>query len=540
MSQTPFLFKVASEDWELDQVHRLNYRTFVEEIPQHEKSETRALVDKFHRENTYLICLDGKELAGMVAVRDKRPFSLDHKLDNLDAYLPEFDRICEVRLLSVEKDRRTGRVFPGLLKLLGEHCMDMGYDIAVISGTVRQRRLYEHMGFASFGPLVGTADALYQPMYITRRTFVKKFKAFSRLMSDPTAAERIVNFLPGPVGISEPVRKVFRSDPVSHRSKAFVRDFQNTKYLLCEIVGADRVEIMVGSGSLATDAVAAQLSLLDRPGLILRNGEFGHRLAKHARGLGLAFATVDAEYGDVFAREDIERALDDNPETGWLWAVHCETSTGVLNDLETLKEVCAVRGVKLCMDCISSIGTVPVDLRGVYLATGVSGKGLAAFPGLCMVFYDHPVSPAPHRLPRYMDVGLYAESDGIPFTHSSNLIYALQEAVERLSRDDSHESLAELSRWLREEIERMGLSILVPSQHASPAVLTIVVPQGVCSVDVGDELEREGYLVSYMSAYLRERNWIQICLMGECQRESISPLLGVLKAACVEKAGVSG
>ena len=81
-------FKIATEDWEFAQIHHLNYQTFVEEIPQHAANPDHALVDKFHRENTYIICLDRGQVVGMIAVRDRRPFSLDAKLNNLDAYLP--------------------------------------------------------------------------------------------------------------------------------------------------------------------------------------------------------------------------------------------------------------------------------------------------------------------------------------------------------------------------------------------------------------------------------------------------------------------
>jgi hypothetical protein len=51
--------------------------------------------------------------------------------------------------------------------LLAGYFRSMDCDLAVISGTVRQLRLYEHMGFRCFGPLTGSADALYQPMYLT-------------------------------------------------------------------------------------------------------------------------------------------------------------------------------------------------------------------------------------------------------------------------------------------------------------------------------------------------------------------------------------
>ena len=47
--------KVATEAWEFEQIHRLNYQTFVEEIPQHPPNPEKKLVDKFHQENTYLI-----------------------------------------------------------------------------------------------------------------------------------------------------------------------------------------------------------------------------------------------------------------------------------------------------------------------------------------------------------------------------------------------------------------------------------------------------------------------------------------------------
>ena len=80
--------KVATEAWEFEQIHQLNYRTFVEEIPQHAPNPEGRLVDRFHAENRYVIVLHGRELVGMVAIRHQRPFSLDSKVPNLDAHLP--------------------------------------------------------------------------------------------------------------------------------------------------------------------------------------------------------------------------------------------------------------------------------------------------------------------------------------------------------------------------------------------------------------------------------------------------------------------
>lgn len=335
----------------------------------------------------------------------------------------------------------------------------------------------------------------------------------------------VTNFLPGPVSICREVRRVFGEVPVSHRADLFAQDCQRVKRLLCELVGACHVEIFLGSGTLANDVIAGQLSLKLGRGLILSNGEFGDRLIDHASRFGLSLEVLRADWGETFDHDDLRRALDRHPETRWLWATHCETSTGALNDARTLKEVCAERDVRLCLDCISSIGTVPVDLRGVYLASGVSGKGLGAFPGLSMVFYNHTVPPAPKLLPRYLDLGFYAAHEGIPFTQSSNLLYALHAAVKRLRPKTRFKELAELSAWLRPRLREIGVMLVTPDAYASPAVITIALPEAANAEMVGRRLEEAGYLLSYKSEYLLKQNWIQICLMGDCTRQEIVPLL---------------
>src|SRR3954465_13694803 len=277
-TRQPLTFKTANEDWEFEAIHRLNYKTFVEEIPQHHASPTHRLVDKFHAENTYLICLSGKKLVGMLAVRGARPFSLDQKLENLDSYLPAGRTICEIRLLAIEKKFRGAQVLQGILALLWQHGIEKGYDLAIISGTTRQFKLYQHLGFAPFGPVVGSGEAEFQPMYVTLETFEATAREFLRSSPSRAFQPSAVNFLPGPVTIRREVRRAFEQAPESHRADAFVKDFQATKEILCELVRARSVELLLGSGTLANDVVAAQVSLEQRRGLVLSNGEFGERL----------------------------------------------------------------------------------------------------------------------------------------------------------------------------------------------------------------------------------------------------------------------
>ena len=280
-SRPPLVFKAASEDWEFEQIHRLNYKTFVEEIPQHKASPTHRLVDKFHAENTYLICLCEQKLVGMLAVRGNRPFSLDQKLPDLDSHLPAGRKVCEIRLLAIEKKfrgARGGQVLSGILALLWQHGVERGYDFAIISGTMRQAKLYQHLGFVPFGPMVGSGETQFQPMFVTLETFEVTAREFLRSSPARSFQPSAVNFLPGPVTVRREVRRAFEQAPESHRADCFRSDFNSTQQLLCELVSAQNVQLLLGSGTLANDAVAGQLSLLKGRGLVLSNGEFGERL----------------------------------------------------------------------------------------------------------------------------------------------------------------------------------------------------------------------------------------------------------------------
>jgi hypothetical protein len=172
-------FKVASTPEEFEQIHALNYRTFVEEIPQHASNSEHRLVDRFHAQNTYLISLRGDRLVGMMAVRGERPFSLDAKLPALDSYLPPGRSLCEVRLLAVVPGERRGRVFWGLARLMWEYCRGRGWDTGVASCTTRQIKLYRHMGFVPFGPVVGTEAAPFQPMYLTTEAWEERMRSLA-------------------------------------------------------------------------------------------------------------------------------------------------------------------------------------------------------------------------------------------------------------------------------------------------------------------------------------------------------------------------
>ncbi|MHA6259088.1 aminotransferase class V-fold PLP-dependent enzyme [Sporosarcina sp. CAU 1771] len=516
-----FVYKIAETTSEFEQIHRLNYETFVEEIPQHGKNELHSLVDKFHDENTYIICLKDEKVIGMSAVRSQRPFSLDGKIGKVESYFTHtIENPVEIRLLSIEKNYRNGRAFMGLAQALVQYCLKAGYDAAFISGTVREQKLYNHLGFVPFAELTGNEEAAFQPMYLTRKTFDEGIAG--------KLAKPLINFLPGPVTISKEVQQTIMMQPFSHRSSQFNSILNRVKAKLTSLTLAKDVQILHGTGTLANDVIAGQLKVRGGKGLILVNGEFGSRLTDHATRFGLDFETLEAEWGKGFDKQQLGIQLSTN-SYDWLWAVQSETSTGVLNDIEMLKEACSEDNIALVVDCISAIGVVPVNLQGVLFASGVSGKGLMSYTGISFVFHNEEVLPN-ETLPRYLDLGTYVKANGIPYSQSSNLLSALDTALQKYGNpSEIYDLVFERAKKIRTSLEEISFSVLADEKVATPAILTIQMPENMSVKKLGDNLFMNGFHVHYESDYLKKRNLFQIACLNHVTEKDLYNMLSVLR-----------
>jgi len=169
----------------------------------------------------------------------------------------------------------------------------------------------------------------------------------------------------------------------------------------------------------------------------------------------------------------------------------------------------------------------------VQFATGASGKGLRAFPGIALVFHDSGAAPSGGRLPRYLDLEMYARDRGVPFTHSSNLIAALDAALRPEDWATRFAAVAAQTRWLRAGLERRGFVCVAAPEHQGAGIVTIALPSSMRSTEVAAALEGEGFVVAAHSAYLVDRNWIQVSVMASPSRDDLRGLIDALcRTAC--------
>ncbi len=548
-----FTCQIAATANDFEQVFRLNHATFAAEIPQHAPRVDGRLIDRFHAENEYIICKHGEEVIGMLALRAERPFSLDAKLPDLDAHLPPGRRICEIRLLAVKPAWRHRGVLVSLVRALARRCAERRYDYAIISGTTRELKLYQHLGFTPFGPLTGAGQAMFQPMQIAVEAFNQKVAWLSAnppqaippappLLPQPCPSRlpALASLLsvpslltPGPVEMHAEVHRALAHRLQPHRSIDVMASLRRCRARLCALTQADAAQVLLGSGTLANDAVAQQLRARG-PGLVLANGEFGERLIDHAACAALKFTTHRANWGTVFDFEKLgadilaDLHVSGTPLPAWIWMVHCETSTGMQNDLPALRACTQRLGAELVLDCISAIGNIQLDLGDVLFATGVGSKGVGAPPGLSFVMHRRdalrPVAP----VPRYLDLSFAAAQNGLPFTQSSALLAALDAALKQLTPAHYAQRLG-ITSAVHCALAAAELAVITPGASAAVGVVTIALPATLSPRAAAEYLAGRGFRVAYESGYLRKRRWLQIAWMGQVPMDTVIAAVDALK-----------
>lgn len=305
--------------------------------------------------------------------------------------------------------------------------------------------------------------------------------------------DKLMLMIPGPTPVPEQVLLAMAKHPIGHRSGDFSTLMeevtQNLKWLHQT---QNDLLILTASGTGAMEAgIINFLSPGDRV-LVGSNGKFGDRWAQVCKAYGVQTEVISAEWGHALDPEQFRTSLE--ADTGKLIkaviVTHSETSTGVLNDLETINRYVKAHGEALIIvDTVTSLGAynVPVDEWGLDVVASGSQKGYMIPPGLGFVAVSPKAWKAYEtaKLPRfYLDLGKYkkdAAKNTTPFTPPVNLFFALQAAL-RMMKAEGLESIfarhLRLTQATRAAIKALGLPLFAADDAASTAI-TAVAPEQV-------------------------------------------------------------
>jgi 2-aminoethylphosphonate-pyruvate transaminase len=228
-------------------------------------------------------------------------------------------------------------------------------------------------------------------------------------------------FTPGPLTTSRSVKQAMLRD-LGSRDGEFIAVVADIRRRLLEIAEApaDRYTAVLVQGS-GTYGLESVISSVLPPGgrlAVLANGAYGERLAHMARVLSIGVEVLRTPEDCKVDPAALDALLAADAQVTHVAVVHCETTTGLINPLDTVAAVVRRHARSLIVDAMSSFGAYPIDLDGLgidYLVTSAN-KCIEGVPGFAVVLARRAALLATRGWARSLSLDLLAQLDTLDRT----------------------------------------------------------------------------------------------------------------------------
>jgi len=338
---------------------------------------------------------------------------------------------------------------------------------------------------------------------------------------------------PGPSNVNPRVLDGMSRPMIGHLDPEFLQLMDVVQKLLMQVFQTSNQLTIPISGTGSAGMEASLVNFVEEGDSVLVgvNGVFGQRLADEAKRCRGEVTTVDTAFGEPLASEDILHAAE-HCKPKIIAVVHAETSTGVLQPLEPIREICDKFDSLLLVDTVTSLGGHPVavDSLGIDICYSGTQKCLSCPPGLSpFTASQRAVDRLQTRTTQcqswYLDLSMVSQYWGNERTYHHtapiSMIYGLKEALAIVAEEGLQK------RWNRHQknhlglvagLEAMGLKMHVAPDFRLWSLNTVVIPDGVNDLEVRQELLSDFKIeIGGGLGPLKGRVW-RVGLMGESSR----------------------
>lgn len=349
---------------------------------------------------------------------------------------------------------------------------------------------------------------------------------------------------PGPLTTSKTVKATMLAD-----HGTWDDDYKEltewVRHELVAIANASQKEytavLMQGSGSFGVEAtLGTAIPKQNATLLIAENGTYGERMVKMADYLNIAHVVLKVPETEPVTRELVATTLDAHPEITHFAVVHCETTTGILNPIETILPELQKRNIVTIVDAMSSFGGVPIDLTALqadYLITS-SNKCIQGVPGFSIVLAKRATIETTQYQARSLSLDLYEqyrtfEDDNGKwrFTSPTHVLYAFAQALRELAVEGGitvrFRRYQTNEQRIREGMLDLGYKVIIEEAVQSPIITSFLYPtEDFDFHDFYEYLKNRGFII-YPGKVSRV-NSFRIGNIGAITKADIDRLLQVV------------
>ncbi|WIV65711.1 pyridoxal-phosphate-dependent aminotransferase family protein [Natrialbaceae archaeon AArc-T1-2] len=344
---------------------------------------------------------------------------------------------------------------------------------------------------------------------------------------------------PGPTEVPAPVReRLAEPTPNPDVEDEFLEFYQGLTEKLEAVYGSDDLAILSGEGILGLEAAVASLIEPGDRVLCLANGIYGEGFAGFVEAYGGEAVVCAADWAGPLDLAAVEAELEDG-EFAAATMVHCETPTGVLNDLEPVLGLLAEYDVVSVVDAVSSLGGTPVPTEHIDVCIGATQKCFSAPPGLTVLSVSDRAwdrIEATETRSNYLDLEPWKtalEEEWFPYTMPTATLYALDTAIDLLREEglasvfERHETCAQLCR---DRTRELGLEFYPDDETLCSPTVTALEVEGRAR-ELQERIDEEHDVVLATGLSDLEDDVLRIGHMGHNARvENVDRTMDALEA----------
>lgn len=313
-------------------------------------------------------------------------------------------------------------------------------------------------------------------------------------------------FTPGPTPIPTEALLAMAQPVDYHRSAEATAIFADVSEKLRTVLQTENdVLVLTSSGTGAMESAVANLLSPEDKVLVIRSGKFGERWGEICAAYGIAFDSIDLEWGQSIDPQLVADKLAQDPGIKVVFSTLCETSTGVVHDIQSLGAITRETPTLLLVDGISGLGAddLQMDVWGVDGVVSGSQKGLMTPPGLGIVSLSERgwQAVATSRLPKfYLDLAKARKAlakPTTPYTPAMTLIIALQQALKLICDEGIRNVIARHARLAgatRAAVKSLGLQLF--AQSPANTVTAVRFPEDL-DTQAFNKMMREEHGITY-------------------------------------------
>ena len=346
----------------------------------------------------------------------------------------------------------------------------------------------------------------------------------------------------GPTQVRENVRlersKEFTNPDIDPK---FFDFYKETCELLSKAMHTDtKAFILGGEGILGLEAACASLTEEGDRVLVIDNGIFGKGFADFVSMYGGEPVLFSSDYRNPVNVDELRNFLSKDSNFKYATVVHCDTPSGVMNDVESISKLFDEFGILTVCDSVAGMFGEPLDVSNskIDILCGGSQKALSAPPGLTMVWVSDRAfeamqnrkTPIKAFYANLLFIKDYYENQWFPYTMPASDIMGLRIAIDNYLEDaDFQNRHKQLARATRNAVEKAGLKLYLESGYSNN-VTVIEIPEGITEDEILSGLRDEfDILISGCFDVLKGKV-VRIGHMGEnANKEDLAQTLEALQ-----------